>query len=286
MVAQIGEGGTSGIWIVDATRGTLSRVTSEAANDSWPVWTPDGQQVVFTSARDGELGFFRKSADGTGDVERLATIEGANGLVADTWSPDGSRLVFTLFGSGTGGDIGVLSMEGERSWEPQLKTATHEANPAISPDGQWIAYTSGDKGTVEVYVQRFPDLGERQQVSTDGGFDPLWSPDGRALYYLAIEGGGEDRMAVVTIDPGPPLSVGNPEMLFDHLMIGDQVAERREAPYARPFGPGRFYDIAPDGQRFLMVSSQTSGETGAALRPQINVVLNWHQELLERVPVP
>ena len=86
-------------------------------------------------------------------------------------------------------------------------------------------------------------------------------------------------MAVVTIDPGPPLSVGNPEMLFDHAMTESGPVE-----LVGPFGPGRFYDIAPEGQRFLMVSSQASGETGAALRPQINVVQNWFSELQARVP--
>ena len=273
MVAAINEGGARSIWVADATRGTLSRVTS-AANDTSPVWTPDGQQVVFTSNRGGGLGFFRKSADGTGDVEPLATIDGAARLRAYGWSSDGNSLVFDMVRSGTGTDIGVLSMEGERSWEPLLESETTEVAPAVSPDGQWIAYLSTDTGRREVYVQRFPDLGERQQISTEGGGDPLWSPDGQALFFL---GGGDvppDEMAVVTIDPGPPLSVGNPEVLFDH------------APYRRDPGDGRMYDIAPDGQRFLMVSTQDASEAGAVVSPQINVVLNWFEELTERVPVP
>ena len=275
VVAQIDEGGTTSIWIADATRGTLSRVTSEAANDTSPVWTPDGQQVVFTSDRDGELGFFRKSADGTGEVEHLATIDGATRLWTYGWSPDGNSLVFDLLQADPGEDIGVLSVEGERSWVPLLETETREIAPAISPDGQWIAYVSGETGRFEVYVQRFPDLGERQQISTEGGMDPTWSPDGRALFYLGTRGGGgPDEMAVVTIDSGPPLSVGNPEVLFDH------------APSRRGPGNGRMYDIAPDGQRFLMVALSGTAETGATITPQINVVLNWDQELLERVPVP
>ena len=266
----VGDDGTSAIWVADATRGTLSRVTAGEASS--PVWTADGQQVVFASLGDGEPGLFRQSADGTGDVERLVTIEAT--VRAGNWSPDGSRLVFDML-RGSAVDIGVLTMEGERSWTPLLETDAREFGPVISPDGQWIAYVSDDTGGLEVYVQRFPELGLRQPISTDGGMDPIWSPDGRALFYLGTRGGGgPDEMAVVTIDPGPPLSVGTPEVLFEH------------APYVRGQGRGRQYDVDPDGQRFLIVSDAASGARGAALTPQINVVLNWHQELKARVPIP
>ena len=155
------------VWIADVTRGTLSRLTTDEASDRVPLWTPDGQRVVFTSNRDGELGLFSKAADGTGEVERLATFETATQpLRAGDWSPDGTSLVF-VFAEGTL-DIGVLSMAGERSWAPLLDTEAVEVVPVISPDGQWIAYASDETGRPEVYIQRFPDLGERQQVSTDG----------------------------------------------------------------------------------------------------------------------
>ena len=166
-------------------------------------------------------------------------------------------------------------MEDEPSWEPLLKTDAGEFSAAISPDGQLIAYVSNETEEAEVYVQRFPDLRERRQISAAGALYPLWSPDGRALYYLGTGGNAPDDMRVVTIDPGPPLSVGSSEVLFDHT------------PYTSFPGPTRNYDIAPDGQRFLMLSQPgTALETGATLASQINVVLNWHQELLERVPVP
>ena len=177
----LGDDGTSAIWVADATRGTLGRVTAGAGSS--PVWTADGQQVVFASPGDGEPGFFRQSADGTGAVERLVTLE-ARGLRAGNLSPDGSRLVFSAGSGGAGLDIGVLTMDGERSWTPLLATASGDFDPVISPDGQWIAYASGETGRVEVYVQRFPELGLRQQISTDGGMRPAWSPDGRALFYL------------------------------------------------------------------------------------------------------
>ena len=268
----VGDDGTSAIWVADATRGSLSRVTAGEASS--PVWTADGQDVVFASQADGEPGFFRQSADGTGAVERLVTIEGsAASPRAGNWSPDGSRLVFGAMQAPP--NIGVLTMEGERSWTPLLATDAAEFSPVISPDGQWIAYVSTETGRPEVYVQRFPELGLRQPISTDGGVDPVWSPDGRALFYLGTRGGGGvDEMAVVTIDPGPPLSLGTPEVLFEH------------APYVGSQGQGRQYDVDPDGQRFLMLSDAAAGDGGAALRPQINVVLHWFEELKARVPAP
>ena len=276
VVAAIQGAQTSSIWIADVTRRTLSRVTSEAANEATPIWTPDGEQVVFTSDRGGGQGFYRKSADGTGEVEHLAAIESVGPLLAGNWSPEESHLAFSfsLVQDTTRLDIGVLSMEGERSWEPLLETEALEFAPAISPDGQWIAYVSNETGRFEVYVQRFPDLGERQQISTDGGLDPLWSPDGRELYYFGISGGAAPvDMRVVSMEPGVPLSVGIPEVLFARGSFG------------RPPGPWRNHDIAPDGRRFLLRSPQRASEEGAGVSPQITVVLNWSQELLECVPV-
>ena len=163
-------------------------------------------------------------------------------------------------------------MEGDDAWEPLVDTAASEGGAALSPDGQWMAYMSDETGRYEVYVQRFPALGERQQISTNGGLDPTWSPDGDALYYLDTGGGSDPRQMVrVSIDAGPPLSIGSPEALFayDHF---------------HPGSGARIYDIAPDGQRFLLLSGESDqGGTGV---PQINVVLNWFEELKERVPIP
>jgi len=274
-VEIVGDDGTSSIWVADATRGTLGRVT--AGEGSSPVWTSDGQQVVFASLGDGEPGLFRQSADGTGEVERLVNIEATRSPRTGNWSPDGSRLVFDVQLPGNAStDFGVLTMEGERVWTPLLDTEEREIVPVISPDGQWIAYASTGPGQdgLEVYVQRFPELGQRQPISTDGGMDPTWSADGRELFYLGSRGGGAPKeMAVVTIEPGPPLSVGAPEVLFDI------------APYARRQGQGRQYDVDPDGQRFLMLSVGPPSDRRAVLEPQINLVLNWFEELQARVPL-
>ena len=269
---QVAEGTNADIWVADVARGTVSRITTDPGLDQFPIWTPDGQRVVFTSSRDGARALFSKAADGTGEVELLRTFEGGGALVSEDWSPDGKTLVFALIQPTTSGNIGLLSMEGDDAWEPLIDTAAGEAGAALSPDGQWMAYFSNETGRFEVYVQRFPALGERQQISTNGSLDPTWSPEGRALYYLDTGGGSDPRQMVrVSIDAGPPLSVGSPEVLFayDHF---------------HPGSGSRIYDIAPDGQRFLLLSGE-SGQGGTG-QLQVNVVLNWFEDLKERVPIP
>ena len=159
-------------------------------------------------------------------------------------------------------------MEGERSWQPLLTSQTPEANPALSPDGQWIAYHSSISGQSEVYVERFPDLGNRGQVSTGGGREPKWSSDGSEVFYRSLDGA---RMMSVPIATEPTLTLGDATVLF-------------EGPYYRAVG--RHYDLAPDG-RFLMI--KPSGETsadGASALPQIIVVEGWFDELQRLVPTP
>jgi serine/threonine-protein kinase len=206
--------------------------------------------------------FVSKAADGTGPVEPLLTSENDGFFRAYDWSPDGKVLVFDYGTADATGNIGMLSMEGDRPWKPLLQTAANEVSPALSPDGAWLAYTSNQTGRPEVYIERFPSLGDRRQISSDGGSAPLWSPNGRELFYRR-----GDAMMVVAIDQRT-LSVGNPEALFEGPHAGDVAGSRR-------------YDIASDGRRFLMIKE--SPET--ATPPSIIVVENWDQELKRLVPV-
>ena len=179
--------------------------------------------------------------------------------------------MFHLGQLGTNYDIGMLPADADQGWESLVATAANEYGAMLSPDGEWMAYGSDETGRFEIYLQRFPTLGERQQVSTNGGLEPKWSPDGQTLYYLGTAGGSEPRRMVgVRIDAGPPLSIGASEVLFayDHFHPGDTA---------------RYYDIAPDGQRFLLLSWE-SGQGGPG-KLQVNVVQNWFAELKERVPV-
>ena len=248
------------VWVADAARGTLGKVTTDAARDNRPIWTPDGQRVVFTSRREGGWGFFSKSADGTGLVEKLHTGEARN-LAAAGWSSDGATLVFDYIVPRSARDIGMLSMDSDEAWQPLLQTEANEGDPAISPDGKWMAYTSDETGQAEVYVERFPDLGQRRQISTAGGAQPVWSPDGRELFYLS-----DEAMMVVAVETEPTFTVGTSEILLE------------SRGYFR--SRNRAYDIAPDGQRFLMIKLRDVSQVSS----QINVVVNWTEELKRLVP--
>ncbi len=257
------------VWIYDLERKTLNRLTSDPAFDYAPVWTPDGQQVVFTSTRDeGPGSLFSKVADGTGQVERLTTSRGGSQLPY-SFSPDGLRLLFKEYKEYvTSWDIGVLSMEGERSSETLVGTQFTERHAALSPDGRWMAYMSDESGRFEVYVRPFPNVEDGKfTISRDGGQEPLWGPQGRELVYLEND---DQTMMVVPIQTEPTFRAGTAEALFKGL----------QGPQDN-IGGGRRYDISPDGQRFLMIKdAEQRAETGT----ELIIVLNWFDELKRLVP--
>ena len=139
LAVHIADSGNLDVWVSELARGTLSRLTTNPGVDVSPLWTPDGERVVFQSDRDGSRGLYWVAADGTGEVERLITIDDAQVVRPYAWSADGSTLVFEYVTTESGRDIGVLSLEGETTWEPLLATMADEYSPAISPDGGWIA---------------------------------------------------------------------------------------------------------------------------------------------------
>ena len=268
-VAVYIDGENVDVWIADVERGTIIKLTTNAAFDGFPIWSPDGDRVVFWSNRENAPGLYWRAADGTGVEELLAEFE--EEVRPFDWSADGSLLVFE-YGVGEGRDIGVLTME-DASWTPLLDSEAAEYAPAISPDGEWIAYTSTETGGQAVYVQRFPGLGNRRQVSIGLGTEPTWSPGGDKLFYFrGAPNGPADGMMGVTVSTEPTLTLGTtPEIQF-------------ERTYSHQRGQARLYDIAPVGNRFLMVSND-GGQTESG-SPQIIVVQNWFEELKERVPVP
>ncbi len=258
----------SDVWIYDIARDTLTRLTFERNNAATAAyWTADGKRIVFPSDRAGPTNLFWKPVDGSGPEERLTTSQ--NVQRASFSSPDGRFLVFTEIDPKTGSDLWVLPLDGDRKPRIFLQTPFEEGAGQFSPDGHWIAYVSNESGRNEVYVRPFPGPGGKWQVSTDGGSENAWSPKGNELFYRT--GGQREKMMAVDFQTQPTFAAGKPRLLFE----GNYGSNA-------PLAPGAFYSVSPDGQRFLMTKSPDQPQ--AALT-QINVVLNWFEELKSKVPV-
>jgi serine/threonine-protein kinase len=272
------------VWLYDLSRETLTRLTFEGNNNLAPSWTPDGKRIAFISAKDGPQNIFWRLADGSGGLERLTTSEFTN--VPMSWSPDGRLLAFVEVNPTRGYDIWVLRLgdpspgsgqvssagSGQapstapgqvRKVQPFLRTPFNESVPRFSPDGRWLAYVSDESGRREIYVQPYPGPGGKWQISTEGGTEPVWNPNGRELFYRSV-----DKMMAVDIATQPSFAAGKPRMLFEGHYL--------PTPATFPN-----YDVSPDGQHFLMLKPN---EQAQAAPTQINVVLNWFEELKRRVP--
>ncbi|MGA8607984.1 MAG: protein kinase [Candidatus Sulfotelmatobacter sp.] len=248
------------LWLYDLSRETLTRFVFEGTHNSTAVWTPDGKRIAFNSNKEGPLNVFWQLADGSGGLERLTTSEYNNFPMS--WSPNGQVLAFVEITPTTGYDIWMLGL-GDRKAQPFLRTQFNESVPQFSPDGRRLAYISNESGRWEIYVQPYPSSGGKWQISTEGGTEPVWNRNGRELFYR-----NGDKMMAVDISTQPSFTAGKPHMLF-------------EGHYVPPPGTAPNYDVSPDGQRFLMIKPS---EAGDAAPSQINVVLNWFEELKRRAP--
>ena len=148
--------GNQDVLIYDLARDTPTRFTFDGGVDNFPVWSPDGDRVAFTSSRDGALQVFWKAADGTGEAERLTT--GATAQISSSWSPDGTMMVLAEQHAETAFDVAGVSMDGDGATESLLQTEFGETYPEVSPDGRWLAYRSNESGQPEVYVRPFPNV--------------------------------------------------------------------------------------------------------------------------------
>jgi serine/threonine-protein kinase len=255
------------VWIYDAARATRNRLTTNPAQNRSPLWTPDGQRIIFTSTRAGHPELFWRPADGTGQDERLfARSREFLDVLASGWSADGKQLLFSEASPKGPHAIAQMAIEQPSEGKVLVKNESSASFPTVSADGRWMAYMSNVSGQWEIYVERYPQLGSRQPISTDGGQRPLWSRDGRELFFLSLDG---RQMLAVPMQSGSTLKAGLPQVLFEAAISVQGVG-------ARP------YDVAPDGRFLIMRDVQTEG--GGGTPSNIIVVLNWLEELKRLVP--
>ncbi len=256
-IAYITAGREFHAWIYDLDRRVTTQLTSEGKTDQ-AHWTPDGKRLVFKWWGPGkESNIFEQAADGSSPMQRLTTSD--NHQVPGSFSPDGATLAFIELNPQTGWRINLLDMQ-TRKVTPFLDSKANQMYPEFSPEGHWMAYTSDESGRMEVYVRPFPGPGGKWQLSAEGGSSPLWSCDGKHLFYLGPEG---DEYWVTDVHTNGTFSASKPHLLF-----------RTEDNYAA--APTRGWDISLDGQRFLMVKR---GERKPQPVTELILVQNWFEEL-------
>ena len=246
------------LWILDLVRGTRIRLTPAGTSNHLPLWSSDGTRVIFGSSRGGDWDIYSQPADASQPAEALLARpydQSPNSVMTD------GALIFEDVNPQTGFDLWTLSPGGasqERTASPLRVTPFNERDAEISPGpvrgSRWVAYTSDESGRSELYVQSYPGGANRMPISTGGGFQPRWSPDGRELFYIT-----GDAVASVAIRSDG--SFGAPRMLFDRANFFFET--RKPANY----------DVSPDGKRFLMVRR----DPGSIPR-QLNVIVNWGAE--------
>jgi Tol biopolymer transport system component/tRNA A-37 threonylcarbamoyl transferase component Bud32 len=244
--------GKSDVWLRDLARGVNSRFTFDPTNAYSAVWTPKGDAIVYTSEREGAEGIYERSTVGQGEEKLLARLEGL--FFPTSILPDGSAVAYQIrtVGSKTGFDIMILPRAEGAKPVPFRATPFNDGAAQFSPDGRFIAYASNESGRNEVYVQPYPGPGRTWQISTAGGTDAHWRPDGKELYYRSPD----QKLMAVEVQLSPAFQAGIPQPLF-LMQLSTGAASTKYVP-------------DPTGQKFLV--SSTLGRD--ALAPT-TVVLNW-----------
>jgi Tol biopolymer transport system component len=253
------------VWVYDVERGVATRVTFGARYDADPVWSPDGRWIAYSSEVDGKDGVFRKRADGTGDAEVLLAPGKLTFPSPHSWSPDGRQLLVQSVGEGGRPDVWTLSADGEGEPQVFLKTPYQESGAHFSPDGRWVAYESDETGRLEVFVTSFPPGGGKWQISDGGGGQPVWSRDGRELFFRAADG----VMSVRASAEGQGFRATRPEPVFRGVFLGGPRG------VTLPGFSFPDYDVSGDGRGFVMFEGGTEKRRSTRAR----VVLGWFEEL-------
>lgn len=235
-----------GLWLAHLTKPEVARLETDAIA---PLWAPDGRRIAFT-ARDG-FDLFVRDIDGA-EAPRLLISDATIKLLGD-WSPNGAEFVYTRIDGDASFDLWIARAD-DGSARPLLATPANEMQARISPDGRWLAYASDESGALEVYVQRYPELGDKRQISVGGGGQPQWRADQRELFYLSTD----RAITAVPIDASVGLAFGPPRPLFRAAVAGNP-ADARE-----------LYAAAADGSKFLL-----DGPVDEAPDRPITVIVDW-----------
>jgi Tol biopolymer transport system component len=245
------------VWIRELDRGTETRLTPEASEEFDPVWSPDGKRIAYSSERRAEdPRVFVRAADGSGEESFL--WKGGDAVMPQSWAPDGSAVALAVLGEGKQWDIWILD-PGKAAARPFLATPQEEVQPDFSPDLRWVAYVSDESGRFEVYARAYPGPGPKIQVSADGGMEPVWSRDGKELFFR-----DGDRLMSAPVRPGPDLSFAKASVVFE-----------KPGLLSLPFTEFRQYDVAPDGKSFVMIQLPEANAPPAV--PVL--VTNWFAEV-------
>jgi serine/threonine-protein kinase len=250
VVVQAGD-----LWLQDLARATFTRLTlRDAVTNGFPAWTADGRRVMYRSP----TGLKVQDTDGSGDGEAIPGTSEFD--YPGSVTADGQTLVFLRSSQETSFDIYTLPLADPSRVRPLLNTTAYEGGARLSPDGRWLSYISNESGRNEVYLRPFPGSDRRWQISTEGGTQAIWNPNGKEIFYR-----NGDRMMAVGLSATPEVALSAPRLLF-------------EQQYA--YGAGitiANYDVSRDGQRFLMVKDEASAG-------RLNVVLNWFSDLARLAP--
>lgn len=247
--------GRQDIWIHDLTRGSVTRFTFDSGPSAaqTPVWSPDGESIVYSGVRGARWAVLRRAAAGGGAEATLVGMEPGVQVFLDDWSADGRFLVYERVDPKTKYDLWAFDLLSRRS-QPILVTQFSETHAQLSPDGRFVAYVSDETGQGEVYVQKFPGPGGKWSVSSGAGDQPRWRPDGKELFFV---GPGRSLMAVDVTVGAAGFEAGIPKKLFSTSF-----------PEASVTGARNNYLVADGGRRFLISLSLKESSN-------IQVVVNW-----------
>jgi len=250
------------IWRYDFARGLRNRVTSNPITDTFPIWSPNNERIVFTSGRKSTVyDLYTVLADKPDSDELL--LSSSENKIATDWSRDGRYILYRNFSEANGYDVFALPVDasGRKNGDPIaiVGTSADERDAQFSPDGKWVAFQSNETGIFEIYVQPFPGGGAKYQVSKDGGTQVRWNPTGKELFYISLD--GKVTSVPMKLDTaGQHFEAGTPVALFQSTMRGNEIPTTNRQQYA----------VSADGQKFFMRGNVPTPSTAP-----IMLILNW-----------